>query len=1402
MFNSFFDGFISYGRADSKAFASKLQQDLSEAGFNMWFDQNDIPLGVDFQNQIDDGIEKAHNFLYIIAPHSVNSPYCLKEVVLALKRNKPIIPLLHVENITFETWQQRNPGGTAEEWETYKAAGKHSSFPNMHPSIGKINWIYFREGLDDYQESLKGLIGLMHKQEDYVHQHTFLLTKALEWDRNHRQTRLLLTGDERKAANKWLSHRFKDEQPPCEPTALHCEYICESEKNSNNQLTDVFLSYSEHDQNVMQVVARRLRREAQTIWTNTTDIKTGADFQQEINHGIERADTIVFLISEDSLNSIYCQQELEYAAELNKRIISLLVCPTDIEKIPEKWRSLQFIDIANTENPEQYEQGLTRLIKSLQEDSVYHYQHKAILVQALKWKEQDGNASILYRGFNLKNAQSWVTLAAKHPRYPALPIHHEFLEASAAQPPDQSLDVFISYSRADTDFARKVNEALQIQGKTAWFDQESIASGADFQQEIYKGIEQCDNFLFIISPDAITSEYCVDEVEFAASLNKRFVTILHRPVAEEKVHPAFANIQWIDFRRHNGDFNANFSDLIRTLDLDRDHVKSHTKWLQRSLEWKEKGKTKDMLLRGSEFTLAEAWLKSAEIEQKNPPATELQQGFITKSKAAIEAAIRREKRQKTILQGLLVLVSGVAAIAVIIGVYALKQNKQLKISETLSITTTTKALFALNDQLDALKKAISAGVKLKKLGVDTAPNVTKEVEEVLRQSVYGSRAKNRFSGHHAPILNVAYSPTGEYIASASVDNTVKLWTPEGELLQTIEGHNDSVLAIAFSPDGKLLATAGVDRVIKLWTLDGKLVTSLIGHLDQINSLEFSEDSKTIISASSDKTAKLWRVKGGERLVTFTGHVDKLNTAHFHPSKDMVATGSQDTTIKLWNLEGDLLDTLEGHTDKVTSVAFSPNGSHLASVSNDQSIKLWDLRTGEAEDDVSNTDEDHALANRTPVNDVSDLDSIVSHTAPINSVKFSHDGDFLVTASDDNTLKIWSIDGYLLTTLAGHTDRVIHLDVHPNDKTIISGSLDNTLLVWEWQGSPLLKVLYGHSQAVSGITFNQDGQRIYSVAQDGRLKEWSLEGENPIFLSFEDERMKAQLVSLAVSPDGQQVVTGDEEGNMYIWTSEGKLVSTYDAHNDDILAIAFSPDGKQFATAGRDKVAKIWDRGGRFITPINGHSDAITDITFSDNGTFIATSSWDNTVRAWSREGKLLHTFDGHEGSVLSVAIHPDSSLIASGSGDNTIKIWDVNNLELQTTITGHHDSVYSVIFSPDGETLVSGSGDDRIKLWKPDGEFITTYRGHRSDVIDLNFSPDGKQLASGSDDNTAIIWDVTQKLSLDELLAEACKWGSGFLKYNERLTSEDRELCANVSEVSSVEESKNDEVTPNNDEGV
>jgi CHASE2 domain-containing sensor protein len=647
--NDFQDAFISYGRADSKAFATQLYARLLEQGLKVWFDQNDIPLGVDFQNQIDDGLEKSHNFLFVIAPHSINSPYCGKEIELALRRNKRIIPLLHVEQITQETWQQRNPTPSLSAWEEYKAEGLHSSFPNMHPAIGKINWIYFREGIDDFEKSFAGLLELLERHKDYVHQQTYFLAKALEWERQHQQSRYLLTGDERGKAEAWLKFRFKDEQPPCEPTDLHCEFICESTKNAENLMTQVFLSYADEERAFMHKIAKTLMREGMTVWTNKTDIKTGDEYEAVIDRGIEQADNFVYLMSSASLKSAYCYKELSYARSLNKRIIPLLIEQIDPEQIFPELRTVQFINFSQDQEESNYSADAAKLIRSLREDSTYYEQHKMLLAKALKWEQQKRNSSILLRGYNLRQAEAWLKVAKVRSQHAATSLQEEFIAESLKQPPDAFLDVFIAYSSADSEFVRKLNDGLQIQNKTTWFDQESIASGEDFQQEIYKGIESSNNFLFIISPNSLKSPYCTSELEYAQKLNKRIVTVLYQKVDLADLPPVLTKVHWIDFSKHDGDFFTNFGELTRTLDADPEYIRNHTRILLKAMEWDREAQDDSFLLRGKDLKASEEWL--AHSANKEPAPTELQIQYL---RASQELPKRKIKRRTVLLTSIAV----------------------------------------------------------------------------------------------------------------------------------------------------------------------------------------------------------------------------------------------------------------------------------------------------------------------------------------------------------------------------------------------------------------------------------------------------------------------------------------------------------------------------------------------------------------------------------------------------------------------------------------------------------------------------------------------------------------------------------------------------------------------------
>lgn len=674
--------FISYGRRHSLAFASKLTNALGAKEITSWFDMNDIPLGVDFQEQIDQGIENADNFIFIISPHSVKSEYCLREISLAVKYGKRIIPILHIE--------------PADCWD------------KMHPVIEKLNWVYMRERLDDsipqdqwqqierFETKLSDLVNLIDVFKEPVRMHTILLHLAVQWDANQRLPERLLVGKDRMEAIQWLTTKeFKNQegvfvQAPYRVVDIQAEFICESEKNHHNLMSDVFFSFASENRELEHKIALALMRNAITSWTHDLDIKKGSNFDEAILRGVEQADNVVYLISKEAAESEYCQLELDYALKLNKRILPLLIEKTKdpYQYIPKKISSLQYIDFTCALDPEgfvvpkgmenrrektPFDKKVAVLLAELLKERGYYNLHKVFLAQGLKWERQSKNDSVLLRGYSLENAKSWLELGALQTHKP-LPIHHEYIAASDAKAAlITSLDVFISYSRTDSEFARLVNENLQLSGKTTWFDQESIASGADFQAEINKGIESSDNFLFIISPDSVNSVYCSEEVQYAKAHNKRFVTILCRPTNAAKIHPDLASVQWIDFTKK--DFLISFGELVRTLELDREHVKDHTKWAIRSTEWLQRNESKDLLLKGSEFILALNWLERADEDGKKPSPIPVQRQFIEASQKAIFAAEKQERRRVRTLWLLLALAFVLLVVSVYVSIIAFSRKE-------------------------------------------------------------------------------------------------------------------------------------------------------------------------------------------------------------------------------------------------------------------------------------------------------------------------------------------------------------------------------------------------------------------------------------------------------------------------------------------------------------------------------------------------------------------------------------------------------------------------------------------------------------------------------------------------------------------------------------------------------
>lgn len=187
-------------------------------------------------------------------------------------------------------------------------------------------------------------------------------------------------------------------------------------------------------------------------------------------------------------------------------------------------------------------------------------------------------------------------------------------------------------------------------------------------------------------------------------------------------------------------------------------------------------------------------------------------------------------------------------------------------------------------------------------------------------------------------------------AQVSLENLTTTQAAEkisGCLLKTIHKHTHWVQAVAFSPSGDILATGSGDAVIRFWnTQTGELIKTMFDEGDRIVlALDFHPQGHLLASCSNDPAIRLWDVNAGRCCMTLPGHQSRNWTVAFHPQGHLLASGGDDHTVKLWDVStGECRITLQEHSSSICSVAFSPYGSFLASSSSDRTIRVWDTST--------------------------------------------------------------------------------------------------------------------------------------------------------------------------------------------------------------------------------------------------------------------------------------------------------------------------------------------------------------------------------------------------------------------------------------------------------------------------
>ncbi len=911
-------------------------------------------------------------------------------------------------------------------------------------------------------------------------------------------------------------------------------------------------------------------------------------------------------------------------------------------------------------------------------------------------------------------------------------------------------DVFISYSRKDISFARRLHKSLEKNGLETWIDWQDIPPSEDWLAEIHESIEQTDAFIFIISSRSVDSEVCSQEVQYAFENQKRLIPIVIDDIDPGDVPPSIAALNWIFFRETD-DYEASVSLLLEAIQTDQAWVKSHTRYQMRALEWERSHRSNAYLLQGVELEEAEAWLLTQGHKDITP--TGLQTEYILASRRAIT------RRQRLLFGGVGV---GLAA-AILLSVFAVFQRGVAIEQRDQQATAEARAV------AEAYSRATAEAIAVEERDARATAQAESQIQRDVAVSQYLAAQSSALSQYYLQTkmllgIEASYFYNGVEARSALLE--ALLAEPYlGAII--LQDQHFQAQSMALSGNGAYLALGDPNGEILLLNAGNGDVLARISNekAEPITQLVFSGDNTTLISVDESQEVFAWdltaETPASKSISAYPGWERFL--AVNHDGRE-VAVLSESGSVVIMSVEtGEILQSLQESGVEDTPMIFNPDGTQLAAFHQYSEVRIWDRDKGKIVSQNTELPENSSEpVYRTPLN--------TQYT-----LAFNPRSEALIFATGHGTYywnvpanQITATDSSYLTGFNANGEPLAfsHSRFEPFEWRILDGKMTAGPLSYSLGSDPFAGELLGY--AWSPLT-----EQVFliweDVGNDTLILRYDFSLPIPIRQQIANSLNFKNVVHDPTPGSNLMIVAGCAEPGQLAACSRGLiqfrdsrngeiLGDPLQAHGDWITGLAISPDGETFATISSDGTIQLWDLASRFPKGDPMQFEQVTamdHLRFHPGGSLLAfrASNGSNYGIAFIDletndllEDPIFLTYEGEIDSVMDFAFSPDGNRMAVTQYKRILTLWDIN-MSAPPTLQSSLEldaSLNTIAFHPNGQRLAIGTRGAAIIVDVETNEVLLTPAADQIDrvgVYSLTYSPDGKWIAAFRDDDTIQLMD-------------------------------------------------------------